>query len=205
MFKKAAILICWGVFSPLMIVFSLLSLVRTNTTVKADNVVASSPVYRRQVLGVNSLTYASLPQTQGEINSTVKSEDARTEILHQYLKERNSPLAPFAELFVNESDKNGIDFRLPVAIAECESNLCTENKFPEDSYNCWGYGIHSRGTLKFPNFDEAITKVIAGLKKFKDRGYLTSTEKLMELYTPGSIAKGGSWAKCVNHFMDKLD
>lgn len=186
-----------------MIFLSLHSLVQIKPS-SVDFSANDQSVYKPFRIEGNSISYSALPQTSGKIDTLIIGDDARAEILYQYLYKRKSPLAPYADQIVRVSEANGIDFRLPVAIAECESNLCQENKFPENSYNCWGYGIHSRGTLKFGSFEEAIDTVIAGLKKFKDKGYMTSIEKLMELYTPPSIALGGPWAKCVTHFMDEL-
>lgn len=203
MIKKAALIIIWiwvSIFTLVVSVYSIMQFKSTNTQVVASDTITGG----ESRLNSYALLYSALPQSNGVISAQIEGADARSEILYQYLTARKSPLAPYVDTFVRESDVNGIDFRLPVAIAECESNLCEENKFPQDSYNCWGYGIHSKGTLHFASFEEGITKVIAGLKKFKDRGYMTSIEKLMELYTPPSIEKGGSWAKCVNHFMDLL-
>lgn len=204
MFKKTALLLVWGILSISTLAITTASLIQMRSLEAiADE---EKPVVLKKPNTSNSnLAYASLPQVKGEVTTNIKAADARPEILYQYLSKRNSPLAPYANYIVAVSDNNGIDFRLPVAIAECESNLCQEGKFPPDSYNCWGYGIHSRGTLKFKSYEESIEKVIAGFKKFKDRGYMTSVEKLMELYTPASIEKGGSWAKCVGHFMSLLE
>lgn len=203
MLKKAALFLVWSSLTFITLIVSLYSLMEIKTT-KAVEKIADVRLYQGSSSNSSSLTYASLPETTGEIKAVVKSEDARDEILNRYLRKRGSPLAPYSGVFVRESDRNGIDFRLPVAIAECESNLCQEGKYPFESYNCWGYGIHSQGTLKFESFEQGITKVIEGLKKFKDRGFLTSIEKLMTLYTPPSIELGGPWARCVTHFMDEL-
>ncbi len=204
MLKKAALFFGWSSLTVITLVVSLYSLMEIKTT---KSMVTMVDIKFYKGLNANyssSLTYASLPETTGQIKAVVKSDDARDEILNRYLRRRNSPLAPYSGVFVREADRNGIDFRLPVAIAECESNLCQDDKYPQDSYNCWGYGIHSRGTLKFESFEQGITKVIEGLKKFKDRGYLTSIEKLMTLYTPPSVEIGGPWARCVSQFMDEL-
>lgn len=202
MIKRAALFLGWTILTFATLLISVVSLRELSYTRNLDKV--ASTVADKGVKQNNYAMYASLPSMVGEVYAQVRTADARVEILSQYLTKRNSPLAPFSDLIVNLSDINGIDFRLPVAIAECESNLCQQGKYPNNSYNCWGYGIHSQGTLGFANFEEGITKVIAGLKRFKDMGYLTSVEKLMELYTPPSLEKGGSWAKCVNHFMEVL-
>ncbi|MCL5676224.1 MAG: hypothetical protein M1120_03820 [Patescibacteria group bacterium] len=203
MLKKTALILGWCFLTILTLFISFTSILELSQTANLDQT-DKAMVSEIKPANNSYSMYMSLPNIAGEVQAQVKTADARAEILRQYLLKRNSPLAPYADLIVNMSDLNGIDFRLPVAIAECESNLCQDGKYPENSFNCWGYGIHSAGTLKFASFEEGITKVIAGLKKFKDMGYLTSIYKLMELYTPPSLEKGGSWAKCVTHFMDVL-
>ncbi len=100
---------------------------------------------------------------------------------------------------MKESDKNGIDWRLLVAIAQQESNLC--KTIPENSFNCWGWGIHSKGTLKFSSYEEAIKTIARGLKRnYIDRGY-TTAEEIMQKYTPLS---NGSWAQGVSQFMEEI-
>lgn len=143
--------------------------------------------------------YAALPDTLPSIGSEIVAADARAEIIRQYLHSYNSPLEPHAEFIIAISDKYNLDYRLLTAIAQQESNLC--KKIPEGSFNCWGWGIHSRGTLGFASFDEGIETVAAGLKKeYIDKGY-TTPEEIMSKYTPLSQ---GSWAFGVNSFMDQL-
>jgi len=107
---------------------------------------------------------------------------------------------PYAQELVDASDIHGLDYRLLTAIAQQESNLC--KIIPPGSHNCWGWGIHSEGTLMFDTFDEAIFTVAQGLKEeYLDKGY-TTPEEIMEKYTPLSQ---GSWAYGVNKFMSELE
>ncbi len=134
-----------------------------------------------------------------EIETKLDFQDARVELIRKYLTYYNSPLTPFAETIVKESDKNGIDWRLLVAIAQQESNLC--KIIPENSFNCWGWGIHSKGTLRFSSYDEAIKTITRGLRKnYIDKGYRTA-EEIMRKYTPLS---DGSWARGVSQFMEDI-
>ena len=144
--------------------------------------------------------YTALPQVLGSFSSVVTTGDARPEILRQFLKKHNSPLEPYAEFIVQKSDEVGLeDPRLVVAIAMCESNLC--KKSPPNSYNCWGF---QNGATKFPSMEWAISRVIETLKKeYLDKG-LTTPEKIMAKYAPPSVEKGGPWARCVEHFLKKL-
>ena len=89
--------------------------------------------------------YASLPDTLPSISGEVTAEDARSEIIREYLDAYNSPLMSYADFIVQTADKYGLDFRLLTAIAQKESGLC--RVIPEGSNNCWGWGIHSEGTL----------------------------------------------------------
>jgi hypothetical protein len=129
--------------------------------------------------------------------------DARVYIIRNYLKKYSSPLEPFAQTLINASDKYALDYRLLVAIAQQESNLC--KKIPEGSHNCWGFGIYEDKVTRFDNYPQAIEIVAKTLKtNYVDRG-LDSPEEIMAKYTPPSLEKGGPWAKSVNLFMTDLE
>ncbi len=121
-------------------------------------------------------------------------------MVKQYLEYYGSNLKPYAKTIVDVSNYYGIDFRLLPSIAQQESNLC--KKIPPDSYNCWGWGIHSEGSLGFGSYEEAIWTVARGLKEeYIDQGYITP-EEIMAKYTP--LSKG-SWAEGVTEFMSELE
>jgi hypothetical protein len=144
--------------------------------------------------------FASLPSGIPSISGYTISADARIELIRQYLSFYNSPLTEFADVIVSTADKYKIDYRLITAIAQQESNLC--KIIPPNSYNCWGWGIHSRGSLGFDSFNEGIETVSAGLKEeYLNKGY-QSIEEIMSKYTPLS---NGSWAYGVNKFMSDIE
>lgn len=143
--------------------------------------------------------YASLPDEFPTVSGSATFADARPEIVRQYLNRYDSVLAEHSDLIVQLADKYGIDYRLIPAIAQQESNLC--RFIPPDGHNCWGWGIHSRGTLGFNSFPEAIETVTAGLKSdYIDMGY-TTPDEIMKKYTPSSP---GTWAAGVNQFMAEM-
>jgi len=143
--------------------------------------------------------FASLPSSFPTVSGVVSASDARAELIRQYLASYNSPLEPHAEYLVETSDAYGLDYRLLTAIAQQESNLC--KKIPPLSYNCWGWGIHSEGSLGFSSFEEGIDIVSQGIKEnYIDKGY-TTIEEIMSKYTPLS---SGSWAFGVNKFMGDI-
>ena len=164
------------------------------------------PEVPRQVLAAetNSVSpganiFAALPDSMPSVESSIGTGDARVEIVRNYLKRYKSPMAHLADYIVEVADENEIDFRLTTAIAQQESNLC--KIIPPDTYNCWGWGIHSRGTLGFSSYEEGIRTVSRGLKReYINKGYRTP-EEIMSKYTPLS---NGSWAFGVTSFMNAM-
>ncbi len=143
--------------------------------------------------------YAAIPATVSEISANVLGADARPATIEAYLHAYKSPLVGMGEFIVKTSDKHGLDPYLIVAIAQQESNLC--KIIPDDSHNCWGWGIHSEGTLRYDSYQQAVQAVIRGLKEnYFDKGYNTP-EKIMAKYTPQS---NGSWARGVTQFLNEL-
>lgn len=136
------------------------------------------------------------------IKTDYQSHDARANIVTNFLERHNSPLTPYEEygqFLVDLADEHGFDFRLLPAMAMQESNLC--KSIPEDSYNCLGFGIHSRGTLRFDSYRASFQAAAQTLKeKYIDIG-LTTPQEIMTKYTPSS---DGSWAESVNQWMAEM-
>jgi len=138
--------------------------------------------------------------TSAEIRSQVTESDARPLIIQRYLAKYNSPLLPYAQQIFDLSESYGFEYYWIVAIAQQESNLC--KKIPENSYNCWGYGIHKNGTLRFENYELALKSYAEYLKReYFDKG-LNTPELIMKKYCPSS---NGSWAYGVQHFIDEME
>lgn len=147
--------------------------------------------------------YVALPKTLGAETSEVKTEDGIPELVTQYLTKYHSPMASSAAEFTRIFRNYNINPVIPLAIAQCESNLGV--KTPPDCYNPFGLGIHSRGTLCFVNWEEGYEKMAVTLKeRYIDKG-LTSPEEIMQKYCPLSLEKGGSWAKCVTQFTQEIE
>lgn len=136
----------------------------------------------------------------GDIESNVKLQDGRAAKLRRYLRSLNSPLFEHADLLVEEADRNGYDYRLLVAISLQESLAC--RKIPENSYNCWGWGIYGDTITRFDSYEGAIRTVSAGMKRnYLDKGLIT-TEQIMSKYNPSST---GSWAQAVRYFFHRIE
>ncbi len=134
------------------------------------------------------------------LENKITSEDSRPILIKKYLQYYNSPLLPYADLIFSLSKTYDLDYRLILAIGQQESNLC--KKIPPNSHNCWGYGIHKRGTLTFDSYDLALKSYAAYLKQaYMDKGLLT-VEQIESKYNPSS---NGSWAFGVNQFMRQIE
>lgn len=139
-------------------------------------------------------------ENSGEIKSQIIKADARPVIIERYLAKYKSPLLPYARQIFEISETYGFEYYWIVAIAQQESNLC--KKIPEDSHNCWGYGIHKKGTLKFESYDLALKSYAEYLKReYFDKG-LNTPQLIMKKYCPHS---DGSWARGVQQFIDELE
>jgi hypothetical protein len=176
--------------------FSLLSLSKINN--KTNTGLENQKIIITPRSGVK--VFASLPVSFPSVSGQVTSADARPEIIRQYLDYWSSPLSPYSNYIVEIADKYQLDYRLTTAIAQQESNLC--KIIPPGSYNCWGWGIHSEGTLGFSSFSEGIEEVSRGLREeYLNHGYST-IEEIMSKYTPLS---NGSWANGVNKFLGEME
>lgn len=148
----------------------------------------------------NITSHSILPDVLGAFTYSILTDDAIPEIIKNYLAQYQSPLLSYADYIVTASRNHNIDPRLIIAIAQQESNLC--KKIPENSHNCWGWGIHSQGTLKFNSYKESIDAVIQGLAKNYFGKGLSTPEEIMGIYTPLS---DGSWAKGVQQFLNEMN
>lgn len=154
-----------------------------------------------QVLG--SSAPVAVPATSTTLESLFTLSDPRQLIVKNYLHLYSSPLEPYAQYLVDTADKYGLDYRLLPAIAQQESNLC--KKIPEQSHNCWGFGIYGDNVVRFSSYTRAIDTVAKTLKyQYIDRG-LDTPEEIMAKYTPPSAALGGPWAKAVTRFLTDLE
>lgn len=189
--KKMVLFVLWLPFVCFTLAISLFNLY------SIYNFKAEKPNLLRQ--SGQKVNVVSSPEVLGSFSSTVYAADARPELIRRYLEKYKSPLLPYTDNIIQASDKYGIDFRLIVAIAQCESNVC--KVIPSGSYNCWGF---ENGSTKFKSWEHAIERVAKTLKEnYYDYG-LTTPDEIMPKYAPPSVAKGGPWAKCVNQFMDEL-
>ena len=137
------------------------------------------------------------------IQSQIQAEDARVQIITNFLTRHNSPLDPpehYARALVEVADRYNLDYRLLPAIMMQESNLC--KRAPEGTNNCLGFGIHARGTLGFETYEAGFDRAAREIKeRYIDIG-LTTPEDIQKKYTPSS---NGSWAYSVNQWIVEME
>jgi hypothetical protein len=147
------------------------------------------------------VVFAALPSFDQEIKTSIKTADARSEIIRQYLYRYQSPLEPYANLIVQLSDQYNFDYRWLVAIAQQESGLCLH--IPENSYNCWGWGIYGDKVTRFDSFEDALRRIAPQFTTIFLKGdHSRDPLEVMKTYTPPS---DGSWAEGVSTFFENLE
>jgi hypothetical protein len=128
----------------------------------------------------------------------VKPRDNRAEILRRFLDSRNSPLAPFAKTFVDEADKNRLDWKLVASIAGNESQF--GQMIPPNSYNGWGFGVFGPNVRAFSSWNEGITVVSKALRT----DYMDSWGA-KNVYEIGSFyAEDPTWANKVTNYENQI-
>lgn len=197
--RNFVLILVFFIITPIALGTSLFSLAAFSEVESSTKKIISPPLNLLQRPQSGVRVYASLPSSFPSVSGETLSADARSEIIRQYLAEYTSPLEPYSAFLIETADKYQLDYRLLTAIAQQESNLC--KKIPPESYNCWGWGIHSKGTLKFDSFAEGIEIVSKGVREdYLDLGFVT-IEEIMGKYTP--LSKG-SWAYGVEKFMNEM-
>ncbi len=146
------------------------------------------------------LSFEDPKEEKDYLRSTILVDDARPLTIKNYLENYHSHLVPNADLIFEASIRVGLSPYLVVAISQQESNLC--KKVPPNCFNCWGIGIHSRGTLCYESYEQGIKKAIKYFKEeYLDKG-LETPEQMMGKYCPLS---DGSWAAGINQFLGELE
>lgn len=200
--ESFVILSLFFIFVPILIfsqVFLLFGF-RNSTANSYLPVLAASDFSHSPDFDSSSSVYLSKETVEAEFGSQITAGDSRPILIRKYLQRFDSELEPYSDLLFEVSQKYGIDYRLMVAIAQQESNLCKRQ--PENCFNCWGVGIHSRGTMCFESYPQAIEWVGRYLKEeYYDLG-ITTVEDIMKKYCPLS---SGSWANGVNQFMRDIE
>lgn len=145
-----------------------------------------------------SLRLASLSYASPEVIIS-PSHDIRILVLKKFLKDYRSPLFDQAEELVKQADNFGLDYTLLPAIAMQESGGC--KTIPENSFNCWGFGIYGDRVTRFDSYQKAIAQVAKTIKESYVKKGASNPTLLEDRWTPSSR---GNWSYSVNFFIGKI-
>jgi hypothetical protein len=128
-----------------------------------------------------------------------KEIDNRAVILEKFLEQYNSPFADKADVFVREADKNNLDWKFVAAISGIESTF--GQRYPQGTYNAWGWGIYGDNMHYFASWDEAISTISYELRtRYMDQWGATNTYEIGRYY-----AANPTWASKVEYFMRQME
>lgn len=140
---------------------------------------------------------ASSAQFKNAVEQSV--DDNRAQILEAYLEEYDSPLAPYAQDFIDSADRYNLDWRLVASISGLESGF--GKQIPYNSYNGWGWGIYGDNVLRFNSWPEAIETISKGLRQ----NYLKDKTESDPYFIGPTYASSPTWAVRVSYFMNKME
>lgn len=156
------------------------------------------------LLGLPNQAFANTARSSASLAAStvqpiMQKDDNRAEILEAYLRRYNSPLTSHAHTFVEEADKQQINWKWVVAIAGVESYF--GQQIPPYSYNGWGYGVYGTNVRRFNSWDDGIATVSKALRD----DYINNWGA-KNIYQVGSkYAADPAWANKVTHFVTELD
>lgn len=208
-FSTLVLLIFYTIFiSPIfepVIEESFFSVVRS---VKAEKFNYLTPVYATsRINGKSSLSVMRGQTALDEIRSRTKYyvKDPRVLAMSEFLGDYNSPMQPYAEVFIEEADRYGLDWRLLVGISGVESAF--GNLIPRGSNNAWGWrGINGNdaGWSMFETWEDAIIHITERMAL----GYgtnLTPFDIEATYCPPCGRNPAHLWANGVTRFMNELE
>ena len=141
---------------------------------------------------------ASASSASISIAETDTSNDNRVKILRDFLKEQDSPLAPYAADFVRNADKYNLDWKLVAAISGVESTF--GQQIPNNSYNGWGWGVYGTNVIRFASWTEGIDTISQGLReRYMDQWGGKDIYQIGRVY-----ASSPAWAGHVEYYMNKI-
>lgn len=127
------------------------------------------------------------------------AKENRVVVLKAYLEQYDSPLANHAQTFIDEADKNNLDWKLVAAIAGVESYF--GQMIPPYSNNGWGYGVYGNNVRTFSSWDDGISTVSQALRS----DYLGKNPETNVYQIGSKYAADPHWAVKVTNFMNSID
>jgi len=165
-----------------------------------------SPVFDIHVYSAEYSLSSDISNTSKTGVSRFLTVDPRILAMNKFLTDYHSPMAQYANVFVTEADRYGLDWRLVASISGVESAF--GNIVPGgDSNNAWGWrGINknANGWSVFATWPDGIKEITRGLSE--GYGITLTPFEIEPAYCP-PCAEGTAhvWANTVTRFMRELD
>ena len=154
-----------------------------------------------------ALNRASLAIAQAQASTIIEKEivevkvareDDRVSTLKSFLKSKNSPLAAYSQLIIEQSDKYAVDWTQIVSLAGMESKFCTYGPAIARN-NCWGWGGSNR--MSFATMEEGI----AFSAKTLGQSYRQNANQgIKSKYCPESDGCNPHWAAIVTKSSNEI-
>lgn len=126
-------------------------------------------------------------------------EDNRVAILEAFLQQYDSPMVGSARTFVEEADKNNLDWKFIVSIAGVESWF--GQRIPYNSNNAWGWGVYGDNVINFPSWNDGIKTISKDIRvKYMTKWGATDVYSIGRVY-----AADPNWAIKVTNFMNRIE
>lgn len=139
----------------------------------------------------------------GQMQNSFVTTDPRKVAMRNFLEDHSSPMYPYADVFVEEADKYGLDWRLVASISGVESGF--GNIVPRGSNNAWGWrGDRVRGWSHFTTWSEGISHVTTRMALGYGVG-LTPFQIEATYCPPCAQNPRHEWANGVNNYMVELN
>lgn len=137
----------------------------------------------------------------GEFNVSAKEKDKRVVEIDNWLSERNSPLAGYGSVLIEEEDDKGIYnlHKLIIAISGAESSLgkvCP-------SHNAWGIKCGRTTYCTYDNWSEGI-KAISSLLASDTYSLGEEADRADIQRIASTYAESSRWPSLVTYFWDRL-
>lgn len=166
-----------------------------------------TPVYANSVVDGNyDLTSIGKTNPLDLVSSRTKFyiKDPRVLAMYEFLGDYNSPMQPYAEIFITEADRYGLDWRFVASISGVESAF--GRLIPHTGhFNGWGWRGGPGGAYSvFEDFGDGITHVTERLAL----GYgtnLTPFDIESTYCPPCGRNPEHPWASGVTRYMNELD
>lgn len=130
---------------------------------------------------------------------TDPSFDPRVKILKDFLSKQESPLAPFAQNFIEDADAYNLDWKMVAAISGVESTF--GQNIPAGSYNAWGWGVYGNNVTRFSSWKEGIETISKSLREdYMNKWGTTNVYEIGRMY-----AASPAWAYHVAFYMNRIE